>query len=92
MTADELLSRTLLPLFEHVARGGDAADLRQRLPHADILDTALPPATSFIFDERESARNMISQLQQDCPSITASRGQFLALMGELYDSLHPRPQ
>jgi hypothetical protein len=77
LTAEELLFDSLLPLF-----GAPRA-----LPKCPALDAALPSATSFVFDERESARSMVTQLLQDCPALTASREGFLAAAAETYDAL-----
>lgn len=81
LSVDEFLTGVLLPLFDAAARGAPPE------PGGDLLDPSLPPATSFIFDERESARNMIAQLCQDCPTIASSRDTFLAHAAEMYDSL-----
>ena len=77
LSAEELLFGSLLPLF------GEP----RAAPQCAVLDAALPPATSFVFDERESARSMVAQLLQDCPVLTASREGFLAAAAETYDAL-----
>ncbi len=55
VTAEELLSATLLPALRAIAAGRPL----DALPHADAFDHALPPATSFVFDE-EVGRALLS--------------------------------
>jgi hypothetical protein len=89
VTAEELLLGTLLPALRAAAAGRplDAT----ALPHADAFDHALPAATSFVFDEDESARHMVAQLRQDCPALFASRDAFLARMAAIYDDARRPP-
>lgn len=87
VSAEELLSGTLLPLFRGLAEGRSAEELAPTLPHAEALDLSLPESTSFVFDEEESARNMVAQILQDCPALAATRAGFLERMAAIYDAL-----
>lgn len=87
MSVEELFAKTLLPLFQARIDGADTEQIALQVPFSDRLDISFPETTSFIFDEYESARNMIAQLKQDCPRITKDKAVFIAYMGDIYDSL-----
>jgi hypothetical protein len=87
VSAEELFAGTLLPFFQGLLEGRAAEDLAAALPHADAFDATLPESTCFVFDEEESARNMVAQILQDCPALAATRDGFLARMAAIYDRL-----
>lgn len=81
MSADQLLSAVLLPLFRVPRTQEVDASL------AVHVDASLPAYTSFVFNEEECARNMIAQLRQDCPGVGKTREDFLRKMASIYDTL-----
>lgn len=88
ISAEDFLIHTIIPFFQNTPPKSKEQEKKvTALPYADQLDTALPQLTSFVFDELESAKSMIAQLQQDCPGITASREVFIEHVGRIYDDL-----
>lgn len=77
LATEQLLSEVLLPLFGE----GPAPEACAH------VDPALPAFTSFVFDEAESARNMLAQLCQDCPELTRDREAFLEHVRGVLESL-----
>jgi hypothetical protein len=88
-SVDQFVLQTIVPLFK-IHYSPDAQQRSQeiaQIPNIDKLDPTLPASTSFIFDEIESATNMVTQLQQDCPSIMQNEDAFIATMRQIFKQL-----
>lgn len=83
---DQFVMQTIVPFFA-LTQQQDKDTLRHaiaKIPNIEKIDTTLPECTNFIFDEFESASNMVTQLQQDCPSIMESEDIFIETMKSIY--------
>lgn len=83
INTETLLLQTIIPLF-----GKRRPQDRKNVPYADRIDDSMPRYTVFTIDENEAARQLVSQMKQDCPTLMRNRDSFMGCMEAIYHELN----